>query len=29
MGPAGDKVKARVGADNFKRFMDIVEKSSK
>lgn len=29
MGPAWDKVKARVGADNFKRFMDIVEKSSK
>lgn len=29
MGPAWDKVKARVGADNFKRFMDIVEKSGK
>jgi len=29
MGPAWDKVKARVGADNFKRFMDIVEKNSK
>ena len=25
MGPAWDKVKARVGADNFKRFMDMVE----
>ena len=29
MGPAWEKVKARVGADNFKRFMDIVEKSSR
>jgi TRAP-type transport system periplasmic protein len=29
MGPAWDKVKARVGADNFQRFMDIVERSSK
>ncbi len=29
MGPAWDKVKARVGADNFKRFMDLVEKNSK
>ncbi len=29
MGPAWDKVKTRVGADNFKKFMDIVEKSSK
>lgn len=29
MGPAWDKVKARVGADNFKKFMDIVEKNSK
>jgi TRAP-type transport system periplasmic protein len=29
MGPAWDKVKARVGADNFKRFMDMVEKNSK
>ena len=29
MGPAWEKVKARVGADNFKRFMDMVEKNSK
>ena len=29
MGPAWDKVKTRVGADNFKRFMDIAEKSGK
>ena len=29
MGPAWDKVKSRVGADNFKRFMEIVEKSGK
>ncbi len=29
MGPAWDKVKARVGADNFKRFMDMVEKAGK
>ena len=29
MGPAWDKVKTRVGADNFKKFMDIVEKSGK
>ena len=29
MGPAWDKVKARVGAENFKRFMDMVEKNSK
>lgn len=29
MGPAWDKVKTRVGADNFKRFMDIVERASK
>jgi tripartite ATP-independent transporter DctP family solute receptor len=29
MGPAWEKVKVRVGADNFKRFMDMVEKSSK
>jgi tripartite ATP-independent transporter DctP family solute receptor len=29
MGPAWDKVKVRVGADNFKRFMDMVEKNSK
>ncbi len=29
MGPAWDKVKTRVGADNFKRFMDMVEKNSK
>ena len=28
MGPAWEKVKAKVGADNFKRFMDIVEKNS-
>ncbi|MFH0784991.1 MAG: TRAP transporter substrate-binding protein [Pseudomonadota bacterium] len=28
MGPAWDKVKARVGADNFKRFMEIAEKAS-
>jgi tripartite ATP-independent transporter DctP family solute receptor len=27
MGPAWEKVKAKVGADNFKRFMDIVEKN--
>jgi tripartite ATP-independent transporter DctP family solute receptor len=29
MGPAWDKVKVRVGADNFKRFMDMVDKNSK
>ncbi len=29
MGPAWEKVKNRVGADNFKRFMDMVEKNSK
>lgn len=29
MGPAWDKVKTRVGADNFKRFMEIVEKAGK
>ena len=29
MGPAWDKVKTRVGVDNFKRFMDMVEKNSK
>ena len=29
MGPAWDKVKARVGADNFKRFMEMVDKNSK
>lgn len=29
MGPAWDKVKVRVGADNFKRFTDMVEKNSK
>jgi TRAP-type C4-dicarboxylate transport system substrate-binding protein len=29
MGPAWEKVKVRVGADNFKRFMDMVEKNSK
>ena len=29
MGPAWEKVKTRVGADNFKRFMDMVDKSSK
>lgn len=29
MGPAWDKVKAKVGPDNFKRFMDIVDKNSK
>ena len=29
MGPAWDKVKTRVGPDNFKRFMDLVEKNSK
>jgi tripartite ATP-independent transporter DctP family solute receptor len=29
MGPAWEKVKARVGADNFKRFMAIVEKAEK
>ncbi len=29
MGPAWEKVKARVGADNFKRFMDMVEKAGK
>jgi tripartite ATP-independent transporter DctP family solute receptor len=29
MGPAWDKVKVRVGPDNFKRFMDIVDKNSK
>lgn len=29
MAPAWEKVKAKVGPDNFKRFMDMVEKSSK
>ena len=29
MGPAWDKVKVRVGADNFTRFMEMVEKNSK
>lgn len=29
MGPAWEKVKARVGPENFKRFMDMVEKNSK
>jgi TRAP-type transport system periplasmic protein len=29
MGPAWEKVKAKVGPDNFKRFMDILEKNSK
>lgn len=29
MGPAWEKVKVRVGVDNFKRFMDMVEKNSK
>jgi hypothetical protein len=29
MGPAWDKVKAKVGPDNFIRFMGIVEKNSK
>ncbi len=29
MNPAWDKVKTRVGAENFKRFMDIVERSNK
>ncbi len=29
MGPAWDKVKTRVGAENFNKFMDIVEKSRK
>lgn len=29
MGPAWDKVKTRVGADNFKRFMEIVDKNGK
>ena len=29
MGPAWEKVKGRVGADNFKRFMEMVEKNSK
>ncbi len=29
MGPAWEKVKGRVGADNFKKFMDMVEKNSK
>ncbi len=29
MAPAWEKVKARVGADNFKKFMDMVEKNSK
>lgn len=29
MGPAWEKVKAKVGPDNFKRFMDIVDKNSK
>ncbi len=29
MGPAWEKVKVRVGAENFKRFMDMVDKNSK
>ena len=29
MGPAWEKVKGKVGADNFKRFMDIVEKNNR
>jgi TRAP-type transport system periplasmic protein len=29
MGPAWEKVKARVGPENFTRFMDMVEKNSK
>ena len=29
MGPAWEKVKVRVGPDNFKKFMDMVEKNSK
>ena len=29
MGPAWEKVKVRVGPDNFKRFMDMVDKNSK
>jgi tripartite ATP-independent transporter DctP family solute receptor len=29
MGPAWDKVKIRVGPDNFNRFMDMVDKNSK
>ncbi len=29
MGPAWEKVKVRVGPDNFKRFMDMVAKNSK
>ena len=29
MGPAWDKVKSRVGAENFKRFMEMVDKNSK
>ena len=28
MGPAWDKVKVRVGADNFSRFMTMVEKAN-
>ena len=29
MGPAWEKVKVRVGPDNFKRFMDMVDKNNK
>lgn len=29
MGPAWEKVKAKVGPDNFKRFMEMVDKNSK
>jgi TRAP-type C4-dicarboxylate transport system substrate-binding protein len=29
MGPAWEKVKAKVGPDNFKRFMELVDKNSK
>ena len=29
MGPAWEKVKAKVGPDNFTRFMGMVEKNSK
>lgn len=29
MGPAWEKVKTKVGADNFKRFMDIIEKNNR
>ena len=29
MTPAWDKVKVRVGADNFKKFMDMVNRASK